>query len=157
MLLLITYYYSTISTLSHFFQVALDKGYSQGTRAVAVCIYKGDDLEFKNRITFFKIEQGEIWILYPGLQEGEVLYGKAKKMSVFLKRQARWIDKDGQDRDPHACLKKNDKCGVCPDRALCNGSMIGEDNHRRLLAGKQCKVCENYTEKGTTPSPEFPE
>lgn len=135
-------------------QVALDKGYSQGTRAVSVCIYREDDLEFKNPITFFKIEQGEIWILYPGLQEREIFYGKAKRMFLaklflFSKRQDRWLDIDGQDHDPHACLKERDNCGVCPDRALCNGSMIG-DNHRRLLAGKQCRVCENYTQ---TPLP----
>ena len=107
----------------------------------------------------FKVEQGEIWILYPGLQEGEVLYGKAKrtflaKLFLFSKRQHRWLDKDGQDRDPHACLKKKDDCRICHDRAFCNGSMIGK-NHRMLPAGKLCRVCENYTQNGTTPWEKF--
>ena len=134
-----------------FFQVALDKGCSEGTGAVTVHIYRKDDLEFKNRITFFRVELGEIWILYPDLQEGEVLYGKAKRMFLaklflFLKRQDRWLDKDGQDRDPHACLKKSDYCRVCPDRALYNGSKIGE-NHRILPVGQECRVCEKYPPK----------
>merc|ERR1712008_541052 len=110
-------------------QIALDKGNSEGTRAVTVYIYRKDDIKFKNRLTSLRVEGGEMWILYPGPMHGEVFYGKAKrtflaKLFLFSKRQDKWVDKDGHDRDPHACLKKGDKCGVCGDHALQNGSKI---------------------------------
>ena len=109
-------------------------------------------IELNNPVAQFQIEHGEMWILYPG-PNGEIEFGKAKrtflaKLFLFFKRQDRWVDKDGQDRDPHACLKKGDDCGVCYDPALQNGSKTGE-NHRRLRAGKLCRICENYTQINT--------
>ena len=77
------------------------------------------------------------------------------KMFLFFKRQDKWVDKDGHDRDPHACLKKDflkkfgDSCGVCGDPALRNGSKTGK-NHRRLQAGQDCRVCENYPKKAAS-------
>ena len=138
-----------VCSIINFFQVALDKGYSEGTRAVTVYIYRKDDIKFENRLTSLRVEGGEMWILYPGPKQGEVLYGKAKKMFLaklflFFKRQDKWMDKDGHDRNPHACLKKGDDCGVCNDSALQNGSKIKK--HRKMRLGEKCSVCEKYTE-----------
>ena len=114
-------------------------------------------MEKNKLVTFFKVEQGEMWILYPGPKQGEVFYGKAKRMLLsklflFFKRQDKWVDKDGHDRDPHACLKKGDDCEVCLDPALQNGSKIKK--HRKMRVGEKCSVCEKYTEPERSEQPE---
>ena len=117
-------------------------------------------MEKNKPVTFFKVEQGEMWILYPGPKQGEVFYGKAKRMFLaklflFFKRQDKWVDKDGHDRDPHACLKKGDGCGVCYDPALQNGSKVKK--HRKMRLGEKCSVCEKYTEPERSERSEQPQ
>ena len=94
-------------THTFLFQVALNNGHEKGTRAAYVGIHRNQDdahHELKTPVTAFKVEPGETWVLFPsvGLDIG---YGKTKR-KLFSRRQEKWIDKDGQDRDPHACLKK---------------------------------------------------
>merc|ERR1712008_127993 len=79
---------------------------------------------------------GEKLILYT--QKGKVKHGKVQE-TIFFKKQ--WMDENRQDRDPHACLKKGDDCGVCHDPALKNGSKIKK--HRRMRVGEKCSVCKN--------------
>lgn len=138
-------------------QIALDKGYDQGSRAVGITIYRKEDsdIEKSKPVTYFKVEQGEMWILYPG-PEGEVLEGKAMaKRSLFSKREDIWMDKDKIDRDPHACLKKGDDCEVCFDPALKNGSRIKK--HRKIRAGEKCRVCKKYTQPERSEQPQQPQ
>ena len=111
-------------------------------------------MEKNKPVTFFKVEQGEMWILYPGPKKGEVSYGKVKK-TIFFKKQDKWVDKDGHDRDPHACLKKGDGCGVCHDSALQNGSKIKK--HRKMRLGEKCSVCEKYTKPEPSEQPQQPQ
>merc|ERR1712051_764550 len=88
-------------------QIALNNGYEKGTRAAYVGIHRiQEDAqdELKTPVTAFKVEPGETWVLFPGVGL-DIRYGKTKR-KLFSRRQEKWVDKDGQDRDPHACLKK---------------------------------------------------
>lgn len=130
-------------------QIALNNGHEKGTHAAYVGIHRIqedalDDL--KTPVTAFKVEPGETWVLFPSVGL-DIRYGKTKR-KLFSRHQEKWVDKDGQDRDPHACLKKGEDCGVqtCLNRAKQNGSMTGE-KHRRLPNGKKCITCGRYEQK----------
>ena len=89
------------------FQIALNNGHEKGTRAAYVGIHRiQEDAqdELKTPVTAFKVEPGETWVLFPSVGL-DISYGKTKR-KLFSRRQEKWVDKDGQDRDPHACLKK---------------------------------------------------
>jgi len=130
-------------------QIALNNGYENGTRNAYVGIHRSKEdahHELKTPVTAFKVEPGETWVLSPSVGT-DIRYGKTKKTRI-LRRQEKWVDEDGQDRDPHACLKKGEDCGVqtCLNRAKQNGSMTGE-KHRRLPNGKKCITCGRYEQK----------
>jgi len=130
-------------------QIALNNGHEKGTRATYVGIHRNQEDahdELKTPVTAFKVEPGETWVLFPSVGL-DIRYGKTKR-KLFSRRQEKWMDKDGQDRDPHACLKKGEDCGVqtCLNRAKQNGSMTGE-KHRRLPNGKKCITCGRYEQK----------
>ena len=97
------------------FQIALNNGHEKGTRAAYVGIYRaeGDNHEPKTPITAFKVEPGETWVLFSSVGT-DIHHGKTKR-KLFSKSQEKWVDKDGQDRDPHACLKK----GRVSERMSC--------------------------------------
>ena len=79
-----------------------------------------------NPVARFRVEQGEMWILYPGTN-GEVKFGKAKskRTSLFFKRQDRWVDKDGQDHNPHAYLQEGDSCELCQPKKRADNQVVG--------------------------------
>ena len=94
-------------THNFLFQVALNNGYGKGTRAAYVGIHRNQEdahHELKTPVTAFKVEPGETWVLFPSVGT-DIHHGKTKK-KMFSKSHEKWVDKDGQDRDPHACLKK---------------------------------------------------
>ena len=58
-----------------------------------------------------------------------------------------WMVNDGQKRyscDPHACLKGQQQCKVCPDIPVSDGWKVGRKDvepHRSLAPGIECSVC----------------
>ena len=88
------------------FQIALNNGHEKGTRAAYVGIHRAqeDAQKFNTPITAFKVKPGETWVLFSSVGQ-DIHHGKTKR-KLFSRRQEKWVDKDGQDRDPHACLKK---------------------------------------------------
>jgi len=130
-------------------QVALNNGHEKGTRAAYVGIHRNQEdahHELKTPVTAFKVEPGETWVLFPSVGT-DIHHGKTKR-KIFSRSQEKWLDKDGQDRDPHACLKKGEDCGLqtCLIRAKQNGSMTGA-KHKRLPTGTKCITCGRYEQK----------
>ena len=98
------------------FQIALNNGHEKGTRAAYVGIHRNQEdahHELKTPVTAFKVEPGETWVLFPSVGT-DIHHGKTKK-KMFSRSHEKWVDKDGQDRDPHACLKK----GRLSERMSC--------------------------------------
>jgi len=128
-------------------KIALNNGHEKGTRAAYVGIHRAqeDAHKFNTPITAFKVKPGETWVLFSSVGQ-DIHHGKTKR-KLFLRIQEKWVDKDGQDRDPHACLKKGEDCGLqtCLIRAKQNGSMVAK--HRRLPTGTKCITCGRYEEQ----------
>lgn len=130
-------------------QIVLNNGHEKGTHAAYVGIYRNQEDahdKLKTPVTAFKVEPGETWVLFPSVGL-DIRHGKTQRKS-FSRKQEKWIDNDGQDRDPHACLEEGEDCGVqtCLNRAQYKGSMTGK-KHRRLPTGKKCITCGRYEQK----------
>ena len=104
------------------------------------------------KVEVLSIKPGQEFILYP---HGNENVRSGQKVSSFWFDA--WTITDGQTRlqcDPHACLRKDQQCKLCPVAATKDGLHVGRKDrepHRSLALGVECRVCNFQHTKNVLP------